>query len=53
MPGEPVEKGSMLGLVHARTEFEAEQAAEILRRSIRLSPESANARDTILQRVAL
>jgi thymidine phosphorylase len=52
-PGERVEKGAMLGLVHARSEFEAEQAAETLRRSIRISAERSGMRDTVLQRIAI
>ncbi len=52
MPGERVEKGAMLGLVHARSEFEAEQAAETLRRSIRMTAERSTMRDTVLQRIA-
>ena len=50
-PGERVEKGAMLGLVHARSEFEAEQAAETVRRSIRMTPERPNVPETILQRI--
>ncbi|MGQ2907667.1 MAG: thymidine phosphorylase [Aliihoeflea sp.] len=52
-PGERVEKGAMLGLVHGRSEFEAEQAAETLRRSIRISAERSAMRDTVLQRIAI
>ncbi|MDF1598741.1 thymidine phosphorylase [Mesorhizobium sp. YIM 152430] len=52
MPGEGVEKGAVLGLVHARSEAEAEQAADILRRSIRLSSERPDMPDSILRRIA-
>jgi thymidine phosphorylase len=52
MPGAEVKKGEPLGLVHARSEEQAEQAAEILRRSIRLSPERPDVPDTILRRIA-
>ncbi|MCO6388873.1 thymidine phosphorylase [Aliihoeflea sp. 40Bstr573] len=51
MPGERVEKGAMIGLVHARSEFEAEQAADRLRRSIRLAPDRPDLPDMILRRV--
>jgi len=51
MPGDRIEKGAQLGIVHARSEFEAEQAAETLRRSIRMTPKRPNVPETILQRI--
>ncbi|MBL0935226.1 MAG: thymidine phosphorylase [Rhizobiaceae bacterium] len=51
MPGERVEKGSLLGLVHARSEADADAATEALRRSFRVSPERPAMQDTILRRI--
>lgn len=51
MPGERVEMGALLGLVQARSETDADMAAETLRRSIRISPERPAMPDTIVRRI--
>jgi thymidine phosphorylase len=51
MPGERVEMGALLGLVHARSETDADAAAGTLSRSIRISPERPAMQDTILRRI--
>ncbi len=50
--GDPIAKGEMLGMIHARTEFEAEAAANTLRSAIHIAPARQAVPAVIAQRIA-
>jgi thymidine phosphorylase len=49
--GTPVRAGSLLGVVHAASDADADQAIAILRRAIRIEDEAPSARPTIMHRI--
>lgn len=53
MPGEKIEKGQPLALVHGRTEFDAEAAANAVRAAILISPGRPPVPEIISERIAL
>jgi thymidine phosphorylase len=52
MPGAKVAKGEPLAFVHARTEFDAEAAANVVRGAIYISPDRPAVPETITERIA-